>query len=114
MKVKRKPKFLRQNWITFKSLRKVKWRKTRGIHSKMFRGEKGKARMPRIGYSMPRSVSGLHPCGLREVLVSNVAEMKRLDAKKDAARISSMVGRKKRLAMIEAAKEIKVKILNPK
>jgi large subunit ribosomal protein L32e len=113
MKVQRKPKFRRQNWITFKSLRKVKWRKTRGIHSKMFRGEKGKARMPRVGYGMPRTVVGLHPSGLKEVLVRNAAELKRVDTKKEAAKISANVGRKKRLAMIEAAKELKIKILNP-
>jgi ribosomal protein L32E len=50
---------------------------------------------------------------LKEVLVRNAAELKRVDTKKEAAKISANVGRKKRLAMIEAAKELKIKILNP-
>jgi len=110
---KRKPKFLRQGWHSLKRLRKKKWRRTKGSHSKMRRMEKGKAAMPHVGYSTSRKMRGLHPSGLKTVLVHNENELQRIDAKKEAARIASGVGRKKRIAIVEKAKELKVRILNP-
>jgi len=66
---RKKPKFLRQNWRARKKLRKVKWRKPRGSQSKLRKGKKGKPAKPRIGYGAPRRLRGLHPSGLKEVLV---------------------------------------------
>jgi large subunit ribosomal protein L32e len=111
---KKKPKFLRQDWHSFKRLKKVKWRKTKGSQSKMRRGEKGKAAMPHVGYSAAKKTRSLHPSGFREVIVHNSSELQRIDAKKEAARIASRVGKKKRKEIMEKAKELKVKVLNPK
>jgi large subunit ribosomal protein L32e len=114
VKKKKKPKFLRQDWHSLKRLKKVKWRKTRGSQSKMRRGEKGKAKMPRVGYRTAKKLRSLHPSGLREVIVHNVAELQDIDVKKEAARIAAKVGKKKRKEILEKAKELKIKVLNPK
>ncbi len=113
-KRKKKPKFKRQDWRSLKRLKRVKWRKTKGSQSKMRRGEKGKAKMPHIGYSAARRIRGLHPSGLREVIIHNAVELQKIDVKKEAARIAAKIGKKKRAEIIEKAKELKVKILNPR
>jgi large subunit ribosomal protein L32e len=110
-KTRRKPKFLKQTPYAHKRLKKV-WRRPRGRQSKMRRDEKGKAAMPDVGWRTPRLSRGLHPSGLREVIVHNAAELARVDAKKEAARIASAVGKKKRAGIVEKAKELNIKILN--
>jgi large subunit ribosomal protein L32e len=111
---KKKPKFLRQDWHSLKRLKRVKWRKTKGSQSKMRRGEKGKAAMPHVGYRTDKKTRSLHPSGFREVIVHNLSELQGIDTKKEAARIASKVGKKKRKEILEKAKELKIKILNPK
>ena len=110
-KMKRMPKFLKQTPYSHKRLKKV-WRRPRGRQSKMRRSEKGKAAMPKIGWRTPRSLRGLHPSGLAEVIVHNAAELAKVDAKKEAAKIAGSVGRKKRAGIIGKAKELKIKVLN--
>ena len=110
---KKKTKFLRQGWHSLKRLQKVKWRKPRGSQSKTRRGEKGKAAMPRIGYGTAKRIRGLHPSGFKEVIVYSPNELKNLDVKKEAVRIAARVGKKKRMEILERAKEMKIKVLNP-
>lgn len=109
---RKKPKFLRQNWQALKTLRHVKWRRPRGMHSKLRRKEEGKGFSPKPGYRAPVALRGLHPSGLKEVLISNVKELQKIDAKKEAAKIRSAVGRKKRVEILKKAEEMKIKVLN--
>lgn len=112
-KIKRKkPEFLRQNWFRHPRLGK-KWRSPRGIQSKLRRHIKGKGFLPKPGYGSPAAVRGLHPSGLKEVLVYNPDELKKIDNKTDCIRIASEVGRKKRREIIEKAEKLKIKVLNP-
>ncbi len=97
-------------------LRNLGWRRPRGIHNKFRRryGGKWSGRiLPNPGFSSPKAVKGLHPSGYKEVLVYNVKDLEGLDPKRQAVRISSRVGLKKRLAIEEKAKELGLKILNP-
>lgn len=111
--VMKKPKFLRQEWYRFKNKKKwLKWRRPRGRHSKLRRHVKGKGFLPNPGYG--KANRGLHPCGLREVLVHTVSELKGLDPKQVAVRIAKSVGMKKRIEIQKKAQELKLKILNPK
>jgi len=110
-KIKRKkPRFLRQEWW-FKN--NPKWRRPKGIDSKMRLKKKGKARSPSIGWSSPKAVRGLHPSGYEEVLVHNVKELEAIDPTRQAARIAGTVGARKREAIMARAKELGVKVLNP-
>lgn len=89
------------------------WRKPRGIHSKVRIGEKGKPRRPKIGYGAPKSLRFLHPSGYKEVLVRNLKDLEKVDKEKEAIRIASSIGKKKREEIIKVAKERNIWILNP-
>ena len=109
---KNKPKFLRQGARAYKRLGK-KWRKPRGIHSKLLHHEKSRGAMPTPGYGAPKKLRGLHPSGFREVFIQNLNDLNKIDNKKDAGRISHTIGKKKRQMILEKAKELNIKILNP-
>ncbi|ALV61938.1 LSU ribosomal protein L32e [Thermococcus sp. 2319x1] len=110
---RKKPRFLRQEWWRFPKFKNdPKWRRPKGIDSKMRLKLKGKARSPSIGWSSPKAVRGLHPSGYEEVLVHNVKELETIDPTRQAARIARTVGKKKRLMIIERAKELGIKVLN--
>jgi large subunit ribosomal protein L32e len=108
--MKKKPKFQRHPKL--KRLKNV-WRRPRGIHNKMKRRKKGKGALPTPGYGSPRKEKWKHPSGLYEILVHNVKDLKKVNPKKEVARIASSVGIKKRLEILKEAKKEKIKILNP-
>lgn len=89
------------------------WRHPRGRHSKVRRREKGKVKMPFIGWGAKASERSLHPSGFREVMVYSPSDLKKMDAKTDAARISATTGARKKLEIVKVAGEMKIKVLNP-
>ncbi len=112
MNPKKKPKFRR--WLSQRFVRlKTGWRRPKGMHSKIRIRERAKIVMPIIGFGAPRALRGLHPSGFREVMVHNVNDLKKIDAKKDAARISHGVSERKRQEIAKQAAELKIKVLNP-
>lgn len=111
-KKSRNIKFRRQEWFRYKRLGE-KWRKPRGLHSKMRRKMKYRQKPPSIGYGSPFPARGLHPSGFREVLVYNVNDLVGIEPKREAARIGHSVGTRKRRAIIERAAEMEIRILNP-
>ncbi len=106
------PKFLRQSWQAYKRLGK-KWRRPRGIHSKLRRKERGKGFIPKPGYGAPKSLKWLHPSGMKEVLVFNVNDLQKIDSKTEAVKIAHAVGKRKRAEILKKAEEKKIKVLNP-
>ena len=110
--MKKKRKFLRQLSHTYKRLGK-KWRRPRGSQSKLRRHKVCKGLRPSISYGKPKTVKYLHPSGFKEVLVYNVKDLEKVDVKKDAARIGSSVGKRKRSEIKKKAEELKIKVLNP-
>jgi large subunit ribosomal protein L32e len=107
----RKPAFIRQD---NPKRMKVgdKWRKPKGVHSKIRHNFKGRRKMPSPGYRSPVEVRGLHSTGLNMVVIANVDSLSSLDAKKDGVVVSGKVGMKKRLAILHKAKEMKLHVLN--
>lgn len=89
------------------------WRRPRGKHSKVRKYLGPKLSRPLIGYKKTAGERGLHPSGLREVLVTNESELDTLDKKTQAVRISAKLGGRKRLILVEKAEKLKLKILNP-
>jgi len=108
----RKPNFVREESWRYKRV-KENWRRPKGIDSHMRKQKKGWPRRVKVGYRGPIAARYLHPSGYYDILVHNVAELSRLDRKKDAARIASGVGKRKRKEIIEKAKTLKIKVLNP-
>ncbi|MCX8179480.1 MAG: 50S ribosomal protein L32e [Candidatus Aenigmarchaeota archaeon] len=107
----KKPSFKRHGTYVKRAIKK--WRRPRGRDNKMRKKEKSKGRRPSVGFGAPKSLRGLHPSGFREVLIANVNDLEKINKEKEAARISSKVGKKKRIEIINKAKELGIKILNP-
>lgn len=109
---KKKPIFQRQDANKYKQFRKS-WRRPRGIHSKLKTGFKGHGAVPSIGYGTPKLIKGLTKDGLRRVLVNNLNDLQKIN-EKNIAVIGACVGVKKRLDILKAAKEKKLKVAGVK
>ena len=107
----KRPSFKRQNWFRYKRLGE-KWRRPRGIHSKMRRHFKYRIPVAQVGFRGPASVRGLHPSGFEEVLVHNTKEVENVNPETQAVRISSTVGDKKRELIVKKADELKIRVFN--
>jgi len=108
----RKPEFRRHEAHKKLRLRDKSWRRPRGLHNKLREKRAGKKPVM-IGFGSPAKVRGLHPSGFEEVLVYNPSDLEKINPKKQAARIASSVGLKKRLMIEERARELNITILNP-
>jgi len=109
---KKRPRFRRFESWRYKRL-KDHWRKPRGIDNKMRTELKGWPRSVKPGYRGPAAVRGLHPSGLEEVMVFNPRDLEKINPETQAARIGGSVGAKKREAILERAKDLNIRILNP-
>ena len=107
----KRPSFKRQNWFRYKRLG-AKWRRPRGIDSKMRRHFKDRLPVVQSGFRGPASVRGLHPSGFEEVLIKNLKEVDNVDPKTQAIRIASTIGDKKREMIVTKADELGIRIFN--
>lgn len=108
-----KPKFQGQEVWRYKRIRD-RWRRPRGVDSKMRMDTKGWPQMVNIGYGGPKAARYLHPSGYNEVLVHNLSEIEGLDPAVQAIRIAHTVGGRKRMEIIARAKEKGFHVLNPR
>jgi len=106
-----RPAFKRQEWFRYQRLGE-KWRKPRGIHSKMRRHLSYRPPVVSIGFRGPKMVRDYHPSGFREVMVYNPGQVEAVDPKVQAIRIGGTVGGKKRMAIIEKADDLSIRVLN--
>ncbi len=108
---RKRPEFRRQEWFRYKRLGE-KWRRPRGLHSKMRKRKKYRPPVVEVGYRGPRLVRGLHPSGFREVLVHRPEDLEGLDPARFAVRIASSVGGRKRERILKRAEELGIRVLN--
>jgi len=108
---RKRPAFKRQNWFRYKRLGQ-KWRKPRGMHSKMRARRKYRPPMASISYRGPAAARGLHPSGFAEVIVHRPADLEVMDPQREAARIAATVGDRKREIIEARATELKIRVLN--
>ncbi|HLC58888.1 MAG TPA: 50S ribosomal protein L32e [Candidatus Nanoarchaeia archaeon] len=108
----KKPEFERQQ-ANYKRRFEGQWRKPKGIQSKRRRAFRGHAKMPSIGYGSPAEIRGLTRTGYVPITVSNVNDLQNVK-EGCAALISAVVGLKKRVTIINKAKEMKIKVLGVK
>lgn len=111
LKKSQKPSFVRVESWRHKMV-KPSWRKSRGIDSKTRRKTKNGVVSPDSGFQGPKKVRDLHPSGLEDILVFKIDDLKDLSPKKHAVRISAKIGTKKKLEIIEIARERNFRILN--
>jgi len=107
----RRPKFIRQESWRYDRLAE-NWRKPKGKDNKMRKQKSGMPAIVKVGYRGPRVARGLHPSGYTDNVVHNMAELTRLDPKRDAARLGHTVGKRKRIGIIAKANELGIKVLN--
>ncbi len=107
----RRPKFIRQESWRYDRLAE-NWRKPKGKDNKMRKQKSGMPAIVKVGYRGPRVARGLHPSGYTDNVVHNMAELSRLDPKRDAARLGHTVGKRKRIGIIAKANELGIKVLN--
>lgn len=89
------------------------WRAPRGTHSKQRKGVKGKGATVEAGFRSPTQVRGRHPSGFEEVLVHRPADLDGVDPDREAVRIASGVGGRKRDRIEEVAEGNEIRVLNP-
>ena len=113
---RRRITFERYGWHKKKKL-STSWRRPRGHDNKMREHIAAKGAMVKVGYRRKRSERGLHPSGVREVLVHNPAELAQTERPGSgehlAVRIAATVGRRKRAELEAAAAERGIRVLNP-
>ncbi|TDA28841.1 MAG: 50S ribosomal protein L32e [Archaeoglobi archaeon] len=112
----RKPEFRRYCWDRKLKLRRKSWRKPRGLDNAMrmeYGGKWSGRKRVKVGFKSPLAVRGLHPSGYEDILVYTPKDLEKLDPKRQAVRIASCVGLRKRLEIEKKANEMGLKILNP-
>ncbi|NKE35570.1 50S ribosomal protein L32e [Natronococcus sp. JC468] len=107
-----KPQFNRQDYHK-KKRTPESWRRPRGQLSKQRQGIKGKGPKVQAGYRTPEAVRGKHPSGFEEVYVENTDDLEGVDGDREAVRIASSVGARKRERIEEQAEDSGVRVLNP-
>jgi large subunit ribosomal protein L32e len=107
-----RPRFNREESWRYKRVKSA-WRSPRGKTSRVRRSKNGWPAVVKIGYSRPAAVRGIHPSGLRDILVYRPSDLDNVDANTQVARIAHTVGERKRVLIVEEAKKKNIRILNP-
>ena len=107
----RKPVFIRQDNPKRRKLN-YKWRKPKGIHSKIRHKFKGRRKMPSPGYKSPIKAKGLHSSGLKIINVHSIGELNELRNQNEGIVVAKNVGMKKQLEIFKKAKELDIQVLN--
>lgn len=110
---KAKPTFVVKE-SKFSARVKARWRFPRGKHSKVRQEHRGRPAMPTVGYGSPKELKFLHPSGYKEILVKNKTDIMSINPAIEGAMISSTLGQKKKLELLELAKENGITVLNVK
>ena len=110
----KKPNFTRQDTNRGCSGFNEKWVRPRGMHSKMRLGKRGHHKKVSIGYGGPKIVKGLTKNGFQEFLVKNVADVAKLNPDVNVAIISSVVGTRKKLKILESLNERNIAVVGIK
>ena len=107
---RKKPNFTRQESWRYKRLG-FSWRRPKGIDSQMRLKKKGFPKSAGVGYRSPRMVRGFHPSGFEEKLINSLKDLEEVKSNQ-VVRIGHTVGSRKRLKIVERAKELGLRVLN--
>jgi large subunit ribosomal protein L32e len=110
---RRRPEFVRYGWWRLEKFKNQwAWRKPKGNDNKMRLMIKGYPAIVKIGYRGPAEVRGLHPTGLRPIVVSSKRDLEGLDPEKHLVYIAGSVGTRKRLEILAKARELGLRVAN--
>jgi len=108
----RKPDFKQQNFGRKKKIAD-RWKRPRGLQSKMRHKFKGYPIMVSKGWRSPVEVRGLDRLGNETVIVYNVHDVEKVE-KHMAIVIAGNVGNKKRMEIVLKAEQLKIPVVNIK
>ena len=107
----KKPEFRRQESWRYKRVH-PSWRQPKGIDSKMRLKMGGRPKSVEIGYGSPSRIRGRSGSGHVEVLVFNVEDLSKVTPSQ-VVKIAHVVGRRKRVGILEKAKALELYVVNP-
>ena len=110
---RRTPQFSRQESWRYVRVKKS-WRRPRGKTSKMRLGMRGWPRAAKVGYKRSRKERNQHPSGLEEIIVRRPADLEGINAKTQIIKISRQVGERNRIAIMDRAQTLELKVANPR
>lgn len=95
---------------------KKSWRKPRGIDNRVRRKLRGSIRMPGKRYMNDEVVRHFLPNCFKKVMISNVQELEALQGQNRmyCAEVRHQVGAKKRIEIVNRAKELDILVTNEK
>ena len=115
LKKKQKPDFKTQNSWRYKRVAK-RWRRPRGIDSKMRERIKGWPQVVKIGYKKPAKLRNKYYANekvLEEFIVSSLSDLELVLPDKHVVRIDGNLGNRKKEAIYQEAVAWGLKVLNP-
>jgi large subunit ribosomal protein L32e len=112
---KRTKRFTRHQSDRFKCV-DPSWRKPKGIDSRVRRRFKSNLAMPSIGFGSNKRTKFMMPSGHKAFVVNNTndVELLLMHNRTHAAEIAHNVSARKRIDIIARAKQLGVKVTNPK
>ncbi|MBI3036245.1 hypothetical protein HYY73_00590 [Candidatus Woesearchaeota archaeon] len=108
---RRKPNFQIQNSNDPKKRWPGRWKRPKGLQSKMRERRKGNPRYIEPGYGSPAALRGATTEGLFPVIVNNVSGLGNVNGDSGVV-VSSTTGMRKKTGIVRAAVEQKLKLLN--
>ena len=108
-------KFIRHQQDRYNGKLGLTWRKPKGIDNRVRRRFKGQIAMPKIGYGTAAASKTVMPNGFKKFLVNNKSELQVLlmQNRKFACEIAHNVSSRKRIEIVELARLMDVKVVNP-
>lgn len=113
MIIMKKLKFTRQD--AHKKVRLGnKWRKPKGLHSKMRLSKKGYNKSVSIGYGSPKSTRGLDKSGLKLIIIKSLKEIENINAKEECIAVAKTIGLRKKVEILKQAVKKSINVVNVK
>lgn len=90
------------------------WRHPRGLDNRLRKKHRGLPVMPGKRFMTPELLKDILPCGLREVLIYNVNDLRALTSvnRRYCATIASSVGARTRIEIVNEAKVLGIHVTN--
>lgn len=90
------------------------WRHPRGLDNRVRKRWRGVPEMPNRKYRTPLILKDILPCGLREVLIHNINDLRALTSvnRRYCATIASTVGARSRVEIVNEAKILGIHVTN--